>query len=282
MEQKSFYQRLIEVQRRLRAPKNAYNSFGKYNYRSAEDILEGVKSLLSEAGLLLILSDSVEVINGRFYIKATATVSDGEQSVSASAYAREDETKAGMNGAQITGSTSSYARKYALGGLLLVDDGKDVDSDSYNAGAGAGSKSPPSYQNAPPTPSYQPLRQSQPSYQPPSPQPVTPPKPQPEKQEPPKPEKQELPIDPSVIPSYEIIRALDWLMDFAGISEEAMLRQAKRLGDDAEKLSDLSRDTSDALFSSLQNYIIANGHAEREILEKCRYAQLTREKRSSE
>lgn len=122
--------RLIEIQTKLKAPKNQYNSFGKYNYRSCEDILEGVKPLLKETGLALIITDEIISLDGRFYVKATATLYDNDSKVVAvtSALAREEETKKGMDGSQVTGASSSYARKYALNGLFAIDDTKDADS----------------------------------------------------------------------------------------------------------------------------------------------------------
>lgn len=125
------YGRLRCVQRDLKAPKNQYNSFGKYRYRSCEDILEGVKPILQEYGCAIVLSDTIEQIGDRFYVKATATFYDCEtgESVSNTAYARESDDKKGMDASQITGTASSYARKYALNGLLLIDDTKDADTD---------------------------------------------------------------------------------------------------------------------------------------------------------
>ncbi len=123
---------LIEIQTKLKAPKSQYNSFGKYKYRSAEDILEAVKPLLSEQGVLLTLSDDIIEVAGRFYIKATATATKDGESVTNTAFAREDDTKKGMDGSQITGTASSYARKYALNGLFLIDDTKDADTDEYH------------------------------------------------------------------------------------------------------------------------------------------------------
>lgn len=121
------------IQSELKAPKNQYNSFGKYHYRSCEDILEGVKPLLNKYKATLFISDSLELIGTRFYVKATATFVDTESGeyVSSSAYARESEDKKGMDAAQVTGATSSYARKYALNGLFLIDDTKDADTDEY-------------------------------------------------------------------------------------------------------------------------------------------------------
>lgn len=122
--------RLIEIQKKLKAPKNQYNSFGKYKYRSCEDILEGVKPLLSELGLALVIHDNVQFVEGRFYIVAYASLYDeeGKFIVSSTAYAREEETKKGMDGSQVTGAASSYARKYALNGLFAIDDTKDADA----------------------------------------------------------------------------------------------------------------------------------------------------------
>lgn len=126
---KEFYARLAEIQRTLNAPKNQYNSFGKYRYRSCEDILEGVKPLLS--GLFLSISDEIVPIGDRYYVKATATITDGESSHTATAMAREEESKKGMDAAQVTGATSSYARKYCLNGLFGIDDSKDADTDEH-------------------------------------------------------------------------------------------------------------------------------------------------------
>ena len=122
--------RLLAVQTALKAPKGQYNSFGKYHYRSCEDILEALKPLLSEHNLVLTISDSLEMIGDRYYVKAVANLSDVESkiSVEAVAYAREEETKKGMDGSQITGTASSYARKYALNGLFCIDDTKDADT----------------------------------------------------------------------------------------------------------------------------------------------------------
>ena len=123
------YEQLANVQHELKCNKSLYNSFGKYSYRSTELIMEAVKPLLFENDLCLIITDSVELIGDRFYIKATATIynKEGEQ-ISTTAYAREEEGKKGMDASQVTGSTSSYARKYALNGLLAIDDTKDADA----------------------------------------------------------------------------------------------------------------------------------------------------------
>ena len=127
---KQIYKKLAEVQRELNAPKNLYNKFGQYYYRNAEGILAAVKPLLGD--FALVISDEPVMVGERYYIRATATLTDGEESVSAVAYAREDETKKGMDGCQLTGACSSYARKYALNALLMIDDSKDSDDDSLS------------------------------------------------------------------------------------------------------------------------------------------------------
>lgn len=124
-------EKLIHIQTKLKAPKNQYNSFSNFYYRSAEDILEAVKPLNAEYGLLLTLTDKPVEIGGWNYIEATATLTDGKDSIIVTAYARESEHKKGMDSSQVTGSTSSYARKYALNGLYLIDDTKDADTDEY-------------------------------------------------------------------------------------------------------------------------------------------------------
>ena len=121
-------QRVGDIQHKLKAPKGQYNSFGKYNYRSCEDILESVKPLLKEHNLALLIDDEIVQIGERYYVKATAKITDGRECVSATAYAREPDTKKGMDESQITGATSSYARKYALNALLCIDDTKDADT----------------------------------------------------------------------------------------------------------------------------------------------------------
>lgn len=135
---KEFYARLAAIQENLNAPKNQYNSFGKYKYRSCEDILEGVKPLLN--GLFLSISDEVVLIGDRYYVKATATITDGENSHTATALAREEESKKGMDSAQVTGATSSYARKYCLNGLFGIDDAKDADTDEHKHQQNAAAK----------------------------------------------------------------------------------------------------------------------------------------------
>lgn len=120
---------LVAVQSKLHAPKNQRNKFGNYNYRSAEDILEAVKPILKEHNLALVIEDEIVEVGGRVYVKATASVTNPSAQVAkATAYAREPEDKKGMDHAQITGATSSYARKYALNGLFAIDDTKDADS----------------------------------------------------------------------------------------------------------------------------------------------------------
>ena len=124
------YFKLMKVQSKLKAPKGQYNSFGKYSYRSCEDILEALKPLLAEVEAIVNVSDEVKLIGDRFYVEATAMFLDCEtgDSIVAKAYAREDESKKGMDLAQVTGSVSSYARKYALNGLFAIDDNKDSDA----------------------------------------------------------------------------------------------------------------------------------------------------------
>ena len=139
----NIYEKLLKVQQELKAPKGQYNSFGKYKYRSCEDILESVKPLLEKNKLTLILTDTIiPASETRFYVKATAKLIDIEkkdvegntenQVIENTAFAREDAEKKGMDGSQITGTASSYARKYALNGLFLIDDTKDADTDEYH------------------------------------------------------------------------------------------------------------------------------------------------------
>ena len=126
-----FYKKLIKVQATLNAPKSQFNSFGKYHYRSCEDIMGALKPLLAAEGLFQHVSDEIVMIGDRHYVKATVTVTDGELSVSNSALAREDRDKKGMDGAQVTGASSSYARKYALNGMWNIDDSKDADTNEF-------------------------------------------------------------------------------------------------------------------------------------------------------
>ena len=123
----------MEIQGSLNAPKGQYNKFGNYRYRSCEDILAAVKPLLKKAGCVLTISDEVVMVGNRIYIKATAKlVNGGGEMVTTTAFAREEETKKGMDGSQITGAASSYARKYALNGLFAIDDTKDADTLNNN------------------------------------------------------------------------------------------------------------------------------------------------------
>jgi hypothetical protein len=121
--------KLLAVQSELKAPKGQFNSFGKYKYRSCEDILEAVKPLLVKHGLTMTISDKIEEYGGRVYVMSTVTAFDYDGNAhSVSAYAREEEAKKGMDASQVTGATSSYARKYALNGMFLIDDTKDSDA----------------------------------------------------------------------------------------------------------------------------------------------------------
>jgi hypothetical protein len=124
---KQFAEKLSNIQVTLNAPKNQVNKFGNYNYRSTEDILSAVKPLLDKHNLILVTSDEIIQIGERYYIKATVRITDGDEYVQVSALAREDKEKKGMDLSQLTGSTSSYARKYALNGLFSIDDTKDSD-----------------------------------------------------------------------------------------------------------------------------------------------------------
>ena len=129
-------EKLLHIQTELKAPKGQYNNFGKYKYRSCEDILEAVKPLLDKYKAVLTIRDEVIQVGDRYYIKATADIENADKEefcrcVSVSAFAREAESKAGMDASQITGTASSYARKYALNGLFLIDDTKDADTDEH-------------------------------------------------------------------------------------------------------------------------------------------------------
>lgn len=128
------YEKLIGIQTELKAPKNQYNSFGKYNYRNCEDILEAVKPLNKKYGCLLTITDRIFMVGDRYYVEAHArltNVEKPEEYIDNIAYARESETKSGMDASQITGATSSYARKYCLNGLYNIDDTKDADTDNF-------------------------------------------------------------------------------------------------------------------------------------------------------
>lgn len=130
----NIYEKLGIIQSKLKAPKGQYNSFGKYKYRSCEDILEAVKPLLAETKTVLSVTDRMEVVGDRIYVRAEVRLNDCEDSgeITTVAYAREEESKKGMDSSQVTGAASSYARKYALNGLFCIDDNKD--SDSTNVG----------------------------------------------------------------------------------------------------------------------------------------------------
>lgn len=129
----NIHENLAAIQSALKAPKSQFNSFGGYHYRNAEDILEAVKPLLAQQGCVLTCTDELVLIGERYYVKATATICNKEgQIVQTAAYAREEESKKGMDGSQVTGASSSYARKYALNGLFCIDDTKD--SDTTNTG----------------------------------------------------------------------------------------------------------------------------------------------------
>lgn len=154
----SIYEKLLSIQTELKAPKSQYNKFGGYNYRNCEDILEALKPLLKQHNATVLLTDEIENIGDRFYVRATATfinIESGEK-VTVSALAREELSKKGMDSSQVTGSTSSYARKYALNGLFCIDDTKDADmlnnSKEYTA--------PPKAQKQPAKPAQPPKQAS--------------------------------------------------------------------------------------------------------------------------
>lgn len=144
-QQSPIFVTLQSIQQSLVAPKGQYNSFGKYSYRSAEDILEALKPILQEHDAVLILQDGIVQIGDRYYVEATATLYAVGETIGTTAYAREDDSKKGMDGSQVTGAASSYARKYALNGLFMIDDNKDLDTDEYhnqNSQAGRTSQKP--------------------------------------------------------------------------------------------------------------------------------------------
>ena len=130
MEKRTIHEKLQGIQSSLKAPKGQTNKFGGYSYRSAEDILTAVKPLLRENGCTLVISDDIVGVEGRVYVKATAVLAEAESdySIQVNGFARESETRKGMDDSQITGSASSYARKYALNGLFAIDDTKDADA----------------------------------------------------------------------------------------------------------------------------------------------------------
>lgn len=125
---KKLIEKLIEIQSELKAPKNQTNTFGKYKYRSCEDILEAVKPHLLKQGLYLSITDELVNIGDRYYVKASVIITDGVDRWSVDGFAREEENKKGMDGSQVTGASSSYARKYALNGMFGIDDAKDSDA----------------------------------------------------------------------------------------------------------------------------------------------------------
>ena len=145
-----FLKRVGLAQAELKAPKNQYNSFGKYNYRSCEDILEAAKPINKKHGLVLLLTDKPVCIGQRYYIEATARLYDieSEQFIEATASAREADTKKGMDDSQVTGTASSYARKYALNGLFNIDDTKDADTDAYKKQTTTNTTAAPEYKCA--------------------------------------------------------------------------------------------------------------------------------------
>lgn len=140
---------LVTIQQKLKAPKGQFNKFGSYKYRSCEDILESVKPILTETKCSLTLSDEMVPVGNRIYVKATATLTNekGEKEI-VTAFAREEETKKGMDGSQITGASSSYARKYALNGLFCIDDTKDSDATNTHDKEEHPAKAPVSTANA--------------------------------------------------------------------------------------------------------------------------------------
>ncbi len=140
------YETLQAIQVELKAPKSQYNEFGNYNYRKCEDILEALKPILAPLKGCVILSDELCAIGDRYYVKATATLHIDGESISVTAYAREEESKKGMDGSQITGASSSYARKYALNGLFAIDDQQD--SDTTNKGTDRKKTAPMTYDEA--------------------------------------------------------------------------------------------------------------------------------------
>jgi len=126
-----FYKKLSQLQQDIKAPKNKKNTFGNYNYRSCEDVMHSFKEINKQYNFVLNVSDEIINVGDRYYIKAIATLSDGENYITSTGYAREDENKKGMDLSQLTGACSSYARKYALNGLFCLDDTKDADTDEF-------------------------------------------------------------------------------------------------------------------------------------------------------
>jgi len=130
--------KIQKIQGELKAPKNQVNAFGRYKYRSCEDILEAIKPLLSQHGLALFMTDEIVQIGERYYVKATAQITDGKATVESSAYAREPQNKKGADESQITGAASSYSRKYCLSGMFCIDDTKDADATNDHGKANSG------------------------------------------------------------------------------------------------------------------------------------------------
>ena len=155
---KNLQESLVEIQKKLKAPKDLYNKFGNYKYRSAESILEAVKPLLAENGVLMTITDEIVLIGNRYYVKSTATAQKGSETMCGIGYAREDDSKKGMDGSQVTGASSSYARKYALNGLFLIDDTNDADTDEYRKQQESAPKQQP--KPSQPQPAKQPQSQS--------------------------------------------------------------------------------------------------------------------------
>lgn len=147
MAAKTLQQKLIEIQAELKAPKSQFNKFGGYNYRNCEDILEAVKPLCAKHEIVPLLSDEIVLIGERYYVKAVAKVTDGKDEIATTAFARESKDKKGMDESQITGSASSYARKYALNGLFCIDDTKDAD---FMDNSQSGKQQQPKAQQQPP------------------------------------------------------------------------------------------------------------------------------------
>lgn len=143
MEELSLVQKVVKIQNELKAPKGQFNKFGGYKYRSCEDIVESVKPILNTYGVMLNLSDEVVLIGDRYYIKAVAGLTDGTDVIQSVAFAREPQDLKGMSESQITGTASSYARKYALNGLLAIDDTKDPDTDEFATQTGKEPKQEP-------------------------------------------------------------------------------------------------------------------------------------------
>lgn len=151
-------EKLVAIQAQLKAPKDKTNNFGGYKYRSCESILEAVKPLLQAQGCILTISDEIVEIGNRIYLKANATLSDGEGEYTTFGFAREPESKKGMDEPQVTGTASSYARKYALNGLFAIDDTKDADTDEYARETGKQTQARAAAQKKP-TPAMQTPRQ---------------------------------------------------------------------------------------------------------------------------